>query len=282
VASTNLFRVDNNQAYGLRDYAAIQDCCTGFGSNCENLQKGSVPCLTALMQSCKAADVKPGAKCAAWCERDPISCDKAKLQYCTDHPDDPLCDCINAFSRADHKELIKGREEIYSMSLPACYYDKCKLGPHRVFTTTDMTTAQLGQRCSQDLKYIDQRIKVEGEGNILNTNQSVQETTNTGSAAGGAGTNAANSKEKTILGISINTMIIILIAVVVIAVFGYFWFGRSNPDDAAAAYTMYMLQQQQQQMSQMPMMQMPMAPMANSADPSMFAAYPQQQFMAAQ
>ena len=175
IPSTNIFRRGDPQVFGLRDDANLQACCTGSGTMCELWTKGSTSCQTAMTEFCSANDIKPGGKCEDWCTRDPISCDKVKNKFCMDHPDDPFCDCINALDRPEHAAFIKDKETIYAMSIPACYFNKCKQGPYKVFTTTDMIEAQQGQRCSQDLKLIDQQIKILGDNNVLNTNQNVTE-----------------------------------------------------------------------------------------------------------
>jgi hypothetical protein len=237
VDGTNLFRSDNPQKYVIRDDAQLQACCTGSGSSCDIYTKGSDACQKAMMSYCNGSDIRPGGKCEDWCTRDPIGCDKIKQRFCVEHPDDPFCDCINAFSRADHAALIKDKETVYSYSIPACYYQKCKLGPYQVFTTTEMTAAQNGERCSQDLKYIDQQIKVTGTGNILNTNQTSNENSGANSGAtvvgdGDSGNNSSglgsilggtntSTSQNTILGISKTSFIVIVILMVVVAmIFG--------------------------------------------------------------
>jgi hypothetical protein len=226
VDGTNLFRSDNPQKYAIRDDAQLQACCTGSGSSCDIYTKGSDACQKAMMSYCSGSDIRPGGKCEDWCTRDPIGCDKIKQKFCAEHPDDPFCDCINAFSRADHTAFIKGKETVYSYSIPACYYQKCKLGPYQVFTTTEMTAAQNGERCSQDLKYIDQQIKVTGTGNILSTNQTSNENSgeNSGTTVVGNGEDGSSSNgnsttsQSTILGISKPSFIVIVFVILMVVV----------------------------------------------------------------
>lgn len=229
----NLFRTGDPQKFGLRDDQALQACCTGSGTLCELWSKGSTSCQAAMTEFCTANDIKPGGKCEDWCTRDPISCDKVKNKFCVEHPDDPFCDCINALDRPDHSAFIKDKETIYSMSIPACYYNKCKQGPYKVFTTTEMVESQQGTRCSQDLKYIDQQIKVLGSNNVLNTDQNVNENQ----------TNIEHNQEPKILGYPQSTVLLVLL-VILAAAFGYY----TLMDDGSQAYQPppgYTLQHQQ-------------------------------------
>jgi hypothetical protein len=246
IANTNIFRKGDTQLFGLRDDASLQACCTGSGAACEIWTKGSTACQNAMTEYCAASDIKPGGKCEDWCTRDPIGCDKVKNKFCDEHPNDPFCDCINAFNRPEHAALIKDKETIYSMSIPACYFDKCKQGPYKVFTTTEMTEAQQGQRCSQDLKYIDQQIKVLGDNNILNSSQNVNENQ----------TNIEppkNSKDSTIAGFQSNKVLIFIFLIIAIVV-GYYAFFKQDEVN----YNM-MPPMMQPPMMQPPMMQ-PMMP----------------------
>lgn len=215
-----MFRVGDIQKYTLRNDDALKSCCTGSGSDCATWSKGSVDCQLLMSESCKASDIKPGGKCEDWCARDPVSCDKLKNKFCGEHPDDPFCDCINAFSRADHAAFIKDKEVIYSQSIPACYYSKCKLGPYKVFTTTAMDDAQNGERCKSDLQYIDQKINVSGDNNILNTSQDV--TNNKGPVNNNA------APEQTVAGIPVMTILLVLIAVLVLGG-GYMYMTGDDP-----------------------------------------------------
>ncbi len=169
----HLFNYNKNQRYVLRTDIQLQTCCTtnlSAGSTCELWYKGSTECQKAMASYCGLDDIKPGGKCEDWCTRDPVSCDKFKEKMCDLHPLDPLCDCINAFQRSDHAELIKGKEIIYNMSLPLCYYPGCKR--ENVYKTTGMVATDLSGRCAQDLKYIDQQIKVIGDSNVIDANMS--------------------------------------------------------------------------------------------------------------
>jgi len=219
IAGTNIFRKGDPQVFGLRDDAALQACCTGSGTACELWTRSSTSCQTAMTEYCSANDIKPGGKCEDWCTRDPVSCDKVKNKFCVEHPEDPFCDCINALDRPDHAALIKDKETIYSMSIPACYYNKCKQGPYKVFTTTEMTEAQQGQRCSQDLKYIDQQIKVLGDNNVLNTNQNVNENQ----------TNIDHSTEPKIFGYPQSQVLMVMLFLIAIAVGYYAFFMEEEP-----------------------------------------------------
>lgn len=214
-----MFRVGDIQQYAIRNDDALKACCTGSGSDCGTWSKGSGDCQLLMSSSCKAIDIKPGGKCEDWCARDPISCDKLKNRFCSEHPTDPFCDCINAFAREDHAEMIKGKEVIYNQTIPACYYPKCKLGDYQVFTTTAMVEAQNGQRCKTDLQYIDQAIKVTGDNNILNTSQGV--TNNLGSVFN-------ISPDQTVYGIPIMDLLLVLIAVIVLGT-GYWMFFMDQP-----------------------------------------------------
>lgn len=221
LAGTNIFRagVANNQQFALLDDNTIIDCCTKTTdrpANCGSLSGGSIACQNAMLDSCSAADIKPGGKCEDWCTRDPINCDKIKNQFCVANPNDPFCDCINAFSRADHNAFVKDKEAIYSMSVPACYYSKCKLGPSYVFTTTTMPGPN-SERCVQDLKLIDQRINVSGTGNVVDADQTVNE----GDKAVDA--NAPGEDEK-----KSNTYLYLLGLLFVVLVAMYMAFGRSD------------------------------------------------------
>ncbi len=178
------FRFRDNQKYALRTDLQLRACCTGTGVNCETLWKDklspSIGCQKAMSEYCGLEDIKPGGKCEDWCDRDPVSCDKLKKQLCNLHPLDPACDCINALQRPAHAELIKGKEVIYNMSLPLCYYPGCKR--EDVYKTTNMVAIDLSGRCAQDLKYIDQQIKVLGDNNVVDAtmNSSINSGTDTG------------------------------------------------------------------------------------------------------
>jgi hypothetical protein len=255
VATTNLFRYGDTQQYGVRDDNAIQACCTGSGSSCADLAPGSLSCQTSMSAYCQPNDIKPGGKCENWCARDPTNCDKLKNNFCDMNPDDPLCDCINALSRPEHTKLTKGNEIVYRKYVPACYFDRCKVGPSRVFTTTEMVEAQQGPRCSGALEYIDQRISVLGDNNIVDADQTVNKVngevvdptkTNTNQQGG-------PTDESEILGIPQSKFFMFLLIFIAIIVGGYFFiFSDSDEPMQPMPYTPYEpMQQPQQQMQPM-------------------------------
>jgi cbb3-type cytochrome oxidase subunit 3 len=172
----NMFRffTGYNNTSAMASYSIITDkefqqCCMGQGlkSKCGSKEPGSGECQIAMKSMCGIADIKPGGKCIDWCAQDVKSCDIAKNQFCAEHPTDPFCDCINATSRADYKDLIKGREKIYNTSIPVCYYDGCQTGPNRVFTTSEMAAAQNTGKCSTDSISIAKKIRDAEEEDIL-------------------------------------------------------------------------------------------------------------------
>ncbi len=162
------------QRYTLRSDNALLSCCTGSGLDCQTFTKGSYDCQLTMQEQCKPEDIMPGGKCFTRCQLDPVGCNQIKVQFCNDHPDNSFCDCLNATTRDDYKDQISEYPLVYNMSIPACFYPKCKLGDNKVFTTTDMVKAQEGDRCKADINYIDQQIRILGSQNVVNANQTAQ------------------------------------------------------------------------------------------------------------
>jgi hypothetical protein len=269
----HLFKYDGQQKYMIRTDAQLRSCCTGSGSSCEVYNKGSTECQLAMSDYCNLDDIKSGGKCEDWCARDPISCDKLKLNLCRKTPLDSYCDCINAEDRADHTELIKGKEIIYRMSLPACYYNKCKLGPDKVFTTTEMRDAQLGLRCAQDLKYIDQQVKVLGDNNVVDADlaSSIDSEGGAPGAPGEPNSGGIVGETKTLITTTLaeddkiagmqKTTFWIVFSFILLVV-SYLLFSKSdNKDSVQVAYNQPVYGMQQQGYGQQPMYGMQQQPM---------------------
>lgn len=238
VDSTQLFRFGDRQRWGLRTDATLQACCTGSGSSCEIFTKGSVGCQQAMSAYCSAEDIKPGGKCEDWCSKDPVNCDKLKQQFCQLHPTDPFCDCINAQDRQDYKDLVKGKEVIYNRSTPACFYARCKLGPYKVFTTTDQVSQQQGTACVSDLQYIDQAIKVAGDNNVLQTTQVG------GTSADGKGSQiiVPGASDSSAISLTPMNILIMFIVLIILGAGGYYIF---KSDDKPMYYQQQYYQQPQ-------------------------------------
>lgn len=245
IEGTSLFRASSTQKYTLLNFTQLQACCSG-STQCPARLPGSQFCSAAMTANCSADDIKQLGKCESWCQADSPSCDLIKTKFCSDHPDDPYCDCINATTRADYLAQIKGNEFIYNQSIPACFYPKCKSS--YVFTTTDMKTAQLGQRCSKDIDYIDQRINVAGQGNVLNTQQTTQRDSGNTVLPPGTTAPATTSTPDTILGLSTEVFYILVIFVVFVFVILIILLRKSGNE-------------QMQQMQQIPMQYMQQMPM---------------------
>lgn len=195
--SINLFKSNDSTMYSIRPMAALQDCCTGSGKYCDSYITGSLGCQEAITTVCDSESIKPGGSCYDWCSRDQADCDVIKNRFCITHPTDPWCDCINATQRQDYKDIIKGKELIYATSRPVCYYPRCQT-ENNVFRTASMNNYVDSGKCSTDISYIDQSIKVSGGGNTLNTSQTNKtDGTSGGSSGGSSGGTEVDGKPST-------------------------------------------------------------------------------------
>jgi hypothetical protein len=133
-------------------------------------------CNQVMQRSCTADEIKSktGSTCSIWCGRNPDLCDVIKVNFCASHPSDPFCDCINASSRASYiKEMTGMKPE--SRALPkVCNTKLCneRADLVDVFQTSQYLYEKNNYKCPQ-LQIIDQSVSVQGDNNILQTDQKV-------------------------------------------------------------------------------------------------------------
>lgn len=153
-------------------------------ANCKSnlTNANSESCTNIMKQQCTANDIKStsGGVCSSWCNSNPELCDVIKVRYCQTNPDDTFCDCINSNTRESYiKDMAALKPE--SRALPKiCNTKLCNARTDLVdvFHTSSYLNDKINYKCPT-LQIIDQSVNVEGDNNVLNTNQNVNNNTGT-------------------------------------------------------------------------------------------------------
>jgi hypothetical protein len=153
-------------------------------ANCKSsiTNANSEPCTNIMKQQCTANDIKSnsGGICSSWCSSNPELCDVIKVRYCQTNPNDTFCDCINSNTRESYiKDMAALKPE--SRALPKiCNTKLCNARTDLVdvFHTSSYLNDKLNYKCPA-LQIIDQSVNVEGDNNVLDTNQNVNNNTGT-------------------------------------------------------------------------------------------------------
>jgi hypothetical protein len=115
---------------------------------------------------------KPPGKCNWICKSNPALCDEIKKEYCINNPNSSWCDCINAETRQEYKDL---KFRLNQANLPVyinkCMINSCRNGDNDL-SKNFILSSELNMECPTP-EAIQQTI-VSGSGNVLsNIDQTV-------------------------------------------------------------------------------------------------------------
>lgn len=152
-------------AYEILPYDEVIAGCKGL-RGVSPLRDISNPDCNYLLDRMYTADDIKTVK-ADFCSTNPGWCDRTMTKFCTDFPNHSWCDCINTTSRAQWKEVDALLVPAAKGSTLACKSPFCN-ARNDVFKTSQMVVD--GRNCP-DIRYIDQSVKVDGQGNITKVTQ---------------------------------------------------------------------------------------------------------------
>jgi hypothetical protein len=189
-------------------------------ANCKGVDKidvlrdiSSADCNYVLDRLYTSDDIKTGK--ADFCAFNPGWCDRTVTKFCTDYPNHSWCDCLNTTSRELWKEVDALLVPAAKAAPLACKSPFCN-ARNDVFKTSQMA---VDVRSCPDIRYIDQSVRVDGQGNITHVSQSGNiggDQTNTSTSTTGASTTTV--QETTIIGMSSTVFYILLFLFIVVLI----------------------------------------------------------------
>lgn len=158
--------------FSIYGYDDLVGNCKGIKTNLGERSVSSPECFDVLGRLYPNApdDLKldTSSNPITFCDKNPGWCDSVKLKFCHDNPNHSWCDCINTEQRPMWKEIKDLLPPTLKGGQLACISPFCN-GRNDVFKTSGMITQSLN---CPDIKYIDQSVKVDGQGNITRVSQS--------------------------------------------------------------------------------------------------------------
>lgn len=126
---------------------------------------------------CNADNIRTGYACNEWCRGNPLLCDGIKNSFCQSHPDDSFCDCILSPARKEYQEYVEKLKPEYKNLPFGCNSQACNQRTDLTNVFKTQTTQPVG---CPSFSIIDQSVRVEGDHNIVDADQTVIPVTNVG------------------------------------------------------------------------------------------------------
>lgn len=220
----------------------VRECCFQTNENPMNSKlcgvydgktdRGRQYCKSFLSE-CTADDIKLGGRCYDLCETNPAECDSIKNTFCTAHPNDPFCDCINYQTRKEYIDFTNKYPVLKSYPR-TCVYNRCRLTDQdQIFLTENIKSELQNAGACADVNQIINNIS--GSNNVITgMNQSINtsdnsNTDNSGNATAPQSTFLTRPLSSSATGISKQiTPFNLLILFVFLIFIGYFIFGESD------------------------------------------------------
>lgn len=199
--------------YKILPYDDVLAGCKGLRGVSPLKDISSSDCQWLLSNLYTSDDIKTGK--ADFCNTNPGWCDRTMTKFCTDFPNHSWCDCINTTSRAQWKEVDALLVPAAKGATLACKSPFCN-ARNDVFKTSQMVVD--GRNCP-DIRYIDQSVKVDGQGNITKVTQEGSiggDTTNTSTST--STSDSTTNTGDTIIGINPTLFYILLFLFIIIII----------------------------------------------------------------
>jgi hypothetical protein len=200
------------RTYKFPDYDTVIAGCKG-GTVSPLKAITSSDCNYVLDRLYTADDIKTGK--ADFCAFNPGWCDRIVTKFCTDYPNHSWCDCLNTTSRELWKEIDAQIVPAAKDAPLACKSPFCN-ARNDVFKTSQMA---VDVRSCPDIRYVDQSVRVDGQGNITHVSQTgtIGGDSTTTNTSGTSVTNTAIT-ENTIVGLSPTLFYILLFLFIVVLI----------------------------------------------------------------
>ena len=231
----------------------VRECCFQTNENPLNSKlcgvydgktdRGRQYCKSFLSE-CSADDIKLGGRCYDLCKSNPAECDSIKNTFCTAHPNDPFCDCINYQTRKEYIDFTNKYPVLKSYPR-TCVYNRCRLTDQdQIFLTENIKAESQNAGACADVNQIinnisgsnnvitgmDQSINTSDNSNVHNSNTTNNSNTdNSGTATATQTTFFTRPLSSSATGLSKHiTPLNLLILFVFLVFIGYFMFGEPN------------------------------------------------------
>ncbi len=210
---TNNGNITLYNTYRILSYDEVLAGCKGLRGVSSLKDISSSDCSWLLSALYTADDIKTGK--VDFCATNPGWCDKTEIKFCTDYPNHSACDCLNTTSRALWAQVDALLVPAAKGAPLACKSPFCN-ARNDVFKTSQMIVD--GRNCP-DIRYIDQSVRVDGQGNITKVTQegNIGGDTTTTSTSTSNTTNTANTGD-TIVGMNPTLFYILLFLFIVVII----------------------------------------------------------------